>query len=89
MEQCKIEGMLRIMNLFEIIGGILMIATSLLIIFMVLFQEGTKNNMSSLTGGDSYYNKNQGRTMDAMLARTTKFAAIAFFVLTILVYAFS
>ena len=75
------------MSVFEIIGGILIILFSIAIALFVLMQEGTKGGVSTLTGGDSYYNKNQGRTSDALLARGTKYAAIAFFLVTILVYA--
>ncbi len=66
-----------------------MILVSIVIILLVVMQESPKGGVSALTGGDSYYNKNQGRTMDAMLAKATKYAAVLFFVITILVYAAS
>lgn len=77
------------MSGWEIAGGIIMVLVSIAIILLVLMQEGTKGSgISSLTGGDgSYYNKNQGRTRDAMLARATKIAAIIFFVIVIVTYA--
>jgi len=76
------------MGVLEIIGGIVMILLSIGIIVMVLMQESPKgNNISALTGGDSYFNKNQGRTIDALLFRGTKIAAVLFFVVTLLVYA--
>lgn len=77
------------MNVFEIIGGSIMIILSIVIVALVSMQESPKGSgVSALTGGDSYYNRNQGRTLDAILARATKYLAIVFFVVTIAVYAF-
>lgn len=76
------------MNVFEIIGGSLMIILSIAIVALVAIQESPKGSgVSALTGGDSYYNRNQGRTFDAMLSKVTKYLAIVFFVITIAVYA--
>lgn len=72
-----------VLSIPEIVGGILIVLISIAVVFLVLFQESPKGSgVSALTGGDSYYNKNQGRTFDAMLSRLTKWLAIAFFVLT-------
>lgn len=72
------------MQVWEIIGGILMILLAIAIVVLVLFQESPKGSgVNALSGGDSYYNKNQGRTFDAMLARLTKFTAVAFFAVSI------
>lgn len=76
------------MNVFEIVGGIIMIILSIAIVALVTMQESPKGSgVSALTGGDSYYNRNQGRTLDAMLSRFTKYLAVVFFVVTIAVYA--
>lgn len=77
------------MSVWEIIGGIILIILSIVIVVCVLMQESPKGgSMNALTGGsDSFYNKNPGRTLDALLYRTTKYAAIGFFVVTLLVYA--
>ena len=76
------------MSILEIVGGILMILMCIAIVITVALQESPKGSgISALTGGDSYFNRNQGRTLDSMLAKTTKYLAIAFFVLTVLVYA--
>lgn len=64
-----------------------MILISIAIIFLVSMQQSPSGGMSALTGGDSYYNKNQGRTLDAMLSKGTKYSAIAMFIVTILAYA--
>jgi len=76
------------MQPMEIVGGAIVILISLVIIFVVLLQESPKGNgISALTGGDSYYNKNQGRSREATLQRVTKISAALFFVITVVVYA--
>jgi len=76
------------MNPIEIAGGILMILMCIAIVITVALQESPKGSgISALTGGDSYFNRNQGRTFDSMLAKCTKYLAIAFFILTVIVYA--
>lgn len=76
------------MNGLEIVGGAIMILMSIAIVILVALQESPKGSgVSAITGGDSYYNRNQGRTRDAWLSKLTKYFGIAFFVITILVYA--
>ncbi len=79
------------MNVFEIIGGIILLIACIILIVLVMLQESKDNGVQSLTGGssDSYLWKNSGRTLDAMLSKITKYAAIAFFVLTLLVSIFT
>lgn len=61
---------------------------SIAIVILVALQESPKGSgVSALTGGDSYFNRNQGRTFDSMLSRLTKYVGIGFFVVTIIVYA--
>lgn len=72
------------MSIYEyIIGGIL-ILSSLLIIFVVLLQEGRQANVGVISGAaDSFLDKGAARTLDQKLAKWTKFIAIAFFVLVL------
>ena len=75
------------MNAFEIIIGILLIVACLILVILVLMQGGKQGMSQTLRGGssDSYLDKKSGRTFSAVLAKITKYAAIAFFVLTIAV----
>ena len=76
------------MNIFEIIGAILLIVLAVLLVLLVMFQSPKGDGLSCLAGGsDSYFGRNSDRTIDAVLARYTKYAFIAFVVLTIVVYA--
>ena len=73
------------MNAVEIIIGILVIVVSLLIIAVILLQQGRRAGINgAISGGaDTFLSKNKARTVDAALARWTKYIAISFFVLAI------
>ena len=78
------------MSIWEIIGGVAMILMSIFIVIFVLLQQGTKGGgIAALSGGEveSFFNKNQGRTREAMLYKATKICAVLFFLITIGVYA--
>lgn len=73
------------MGVLEIVGGVLLILCSLLIIVLVLFQESKGNGLSgAIAGGEMMGNEGRSRSSGAVLAKYTKYAAIAFFVLAIL-----
>lgn len=79
------------MNAFEIVSAILLLVACIILVVLVMLQESKDKMSQTLTGGtnESYLGRNSGRTLDAMLARITKVAAIIFFVLTILVSVFT
>ncbi len=67
---------------WEIAVGIVLIIFSLLIILVVLLQEGRQANLGAIAGAaDSFMEKGKARTLDALLAKWTKVIAIVFFVL--------
>ncbi len=73
------------MGVAEIIFAIILIIFSIALIGVVLLQEGNQKNLGSISGGaDTFLSKNKARTVDALLARGTKFIAIGFFI-TVLV----
>jgi preprotein translocase subunit SecG len=75
------------MGIFEIISAIILIVSCVFIVIVVLMKE-TKTQMSqtiSGTSSDSFYQKNAGRTKEAMLNKATITAAIVFFVLALAV----
>lgn len=72
------------MGALEVIFGIILLLFSIAIILVVLLQEGHQQNLGSITGGaDTFLSKNKARSIDAFLARWTKFIALGFFVLVI------
>ena len=64
---------------------ILQLLCGLIVIGIVLFQSGKSAGLSGAIGGvaDSFMAKNKAKSMDAKLARCTKWVAAVFVVLTL------
>ena len=78
------------MGVLEIISGVLLILSSIVIVIMVLFQESKGNGLSgAIAGGEMMGNEGRSRSSNAMMAKYTKYAAVVFFVFAILVGVFS
>lgn len=72
------------MSVFEYIIGAVLIVSSLLIIFVVLLQEGRQANLGVISGAaDTFLDKGAAKTLDQKLAKWTKYIAISFFVLVL------
>lgn len=74
------------MGVVEIIFAVFLIVLAIILIGVVLLQEGNQKNLGSIEGAaDTFLSKNKSRTVDAMLARGTKYVAIGFFVAVIVI----
>jgi preprotein translocase subunit SecG len=74
------------MSAIEIIFGILLIAMSLILIIIVLLQEGHDENIGVVTGvADTFLSKNKARDANSKLERLTKYIAIGFFASVIVI----
>lgn len=73
------------MQALEIILGILILLTSLLIVVLVLLQEGKQQGLSgAIAGGaETFFGKSKGRTMEQKLVKITRVFAVVFFILTL------
>ena len=73
------------MGAFEIIFGSVLGLFAIVIIVVILLQEGRQAGISgAIAGGaDTFMSKNKARTFDAFFAKATKWIAICFFILTI------
>lgn len=74
------------MSVWEILGGVLLIISGVVLTITVLSQEGKENGLSgAIQGGseESFLSTNGGRTKDARLKKWTKIFAVVFFLLTI------
>ena len=75
------------MGVFEIISAIILIIACVFIVVVILLKD-TKTQMSqtlSGTSNDSFFQKNAGRTKEAMLNKATIAAAVIFFALAVAV----
>ena len=64
---------------------ILQLLAALILIGIVLFQSGKSQGLSGTIGGiaDSYMAKSKAKSLDAKLAKATKWGGAAFIVLTL------
>ena len=76
------------MHFLEILGGVLLLITSVLIILLVTLQDTNEKGLSSSIGGtnsSSYLGKNGRRDNSAVLSKITNVAAVVFFILALAV----
>ena len=73
------------MGVFEIILVVIQTLLSIVLIGVVLLQSGKEAGLSGALSGssDSYLSKNKKGNLDAMLASSTKWIALAWIVLTL------
>ncbi|MEA5134781.1 MAG: preprotein translocase subunit SecG [Candidatus Fimivivens sp.] len=74
------------MGMLEIVGGFLLIVLCVIIIAVVTAQE-SKSGLGTIAGESSgtFFDKNRGKTKDAMLVRATTISGIAMVVVTLVV----
>lgn len=67
------------MGVVEYILGGLLALFSILIIIVIILQEGNQKGIGVVSGGaDTFFSKNKARSIDAKLSRLTKFFAAGF-----------
>ena len=73
------------MNAVLIVITVVQLLVALALILIVLFQSGKSQGLSGAIGGiaDSYMSRSKAKSMDAKLARCTKWVAAVFVVLTL------
>ena len=74
------------MNTLTLVITILQLLCGLAVIVVVLFQSGKSAGLSGSIGGvaDSFLARNKAKTMDAKLARATKWVGAVFLILTLI-----
>ena len=72
------------MAVLKIVLTVVYIIVSIALVILVLMQEGKSAGLGSISGAaDTYWGKNKGRSMDGMLVNITKWLAIAFILLSV------
>lgn len=75
------------MEIWEIIGGAVLLLIGIITIIICLAQEQKSQDSmtSALTGAstDSFYTKNEGRSREAILAKITRVLGILIFIATL------
>ena len=70
--------------MLRIILTIVFVLLCIAMTVIVLMQEGKSAGLGAIAGAaDTYWGKNKGRSMEGTLVKSTKFLAIAFIVISI------
>lgn len=73
------------MAVVRIILQIIFILVCIALAGIVLMQEGKQAGLGAISGAaETYWGKNKGRSMEGKLVKITKYLAIAFILLTII-----
>lgn len=74
------------MLVVKIILTVVFVAVCIVLSAIVLLQEGKSAGLTGAISGaaESYWGKNKGRSMEGRLEKITKYMAVAFFILAIL-----
>ena len=74
------------MTTAQIVLSIIYFVVALALIAIVMLQSGKSAGLSSCFGGsDTFLARNKAKTFDARLARLTKWVAIVFMILTLVI----
>lgn len=70
---------------YHYVFGVILIVVSIIIIAVVLLQEGRSQNLSgAIAGGaETFLGKSKGRTIEAKLEKITKWLIAVFFVIVL------
>ncbi len=72
------------MSVWGYILGALLIIASLVMIIVIILQEGNTQGLGVVSGGaDTFFSKNKARSIDAMLSKATKWVALGFVVVVL------
>jgi preprotein translocase subunit SecG len=75
------------MSVIANVLAIIDIVICIILVILVIFQEGNDKGMGVIGGGaDTFFGKEKGRTMDSKLKKFTALLAIAFAILTVILY---
>ena len=73
------------MEVFRIILQVVFIILCIALTVLVLMQEGKSAGLGAISGAaETYWGKNKGRSMEGKLVKLTKYLAIGFMLLTII-----
>jgi len=76
------------MEIYEIVLTVLQVIVGVILTTVVLMQSGKSAGLSgAIAGGaDTFFSKNKAKTWDAKLAKWTKYIAIGFMLLTLVLF---
>lgn len=72
------------MDILRIVLTIIFVIDCIALAAIILLQEGKSAGLGTISGvADTYWGQNKGRSMDGALVKSTKFLAILFMILAV------
>ena len=72
------------MNVVKIILGIIFLIDCIALTIVVLMQEGKQQGLGAIAGAaETYWGKNKGRSMEGKLEKATRYLAILFLLIAV------
>lgn len=72
------------MEVLKIVLTVVYIIVAIALVILVLMQEGKSAGLGAISGAaESYWGKNKGRSMEGTLVKITKWLAVAFILLSV------
>ena len=72
------------MEILRIILTVIFIVMCIALTVLVLMQEGKDAGLGAIAGAETYWGKNKGRSMEGLLVKITKWLAIGFMVVAVI-----
>lgn len=73
------------MAVLRVILTIIFILVSIALTVLVLMQEGKQQGLGAISGAaETYWGKNKGRSMEGLLVKITKYLAVAFILIAVI-----
>ncbi len=72
------------MTTLKFVLTIIFIIISIAISILVLMQEGKQSGLGAISGGETYWSKNKGRSKEALMVKVTAVLGFLFIVLALL-----
>ena len=84
MNSCDIQEVIE-MAVLRTILTVIFILVCVVLVVIVLMQEGKSAGLGAISGAaETYWGKNKGRSMEGALVKITRWLAVAFIVLTVI-----
>ena len=73
------------MAIIRTILTVIFVIVCVVSVILVLLQEGRSAGLGAIAGGaETYWGKNKGRSMEGKLVKVTKYLAVGFMVITVI-----
>lgn len=72
------------MATLKLVLTIIFIIVAIAISILVLMQEGKQSGLGAISGGETYWSKNKGRSKEALMVKITAVLGVLFLIIALL-----